>query len=136
MRSAAPSRVEWSCQSCPIVDIRTKYQYASVWLSAQLIPLYVCTGVGALGAAYYILRLATRNPDVTWSRAQNPEPNQAYRNKQYKVSERVDETTVGAPFAVRPIFYPCASRLQFYSPIRDYSKTESQAPKYEEDDKK
>lgn len=51
----------------------------------QLIPLYVCTAVGALGAGYYLLRLATRNPDVTWSRAQNPEPNQAYRAAQYKV---------------------------------------------------
>lgn len=52
----------------------------------QLIPLYVCTGVGALGAGYYLLRLATRNPDVTWSRVQNPEPNQEYQNKQYKVT--------------------------------------------------
>lgn len=39
-----------------------------------------------VGAFYYTMRLATRNPDVTWSRVQNPEPNEAYRNKQYKVS--------------------------------------------------
>ncbi|XP_055373880.1 cytochrome c oxidase subunit NDUFA4 [Condylostylus longicornis] len=69
-----------------------------------LIPLYVCVGAGAIGAVYYTLRLATRNPDVTWSRKNNPEPWQHYRDKQYK----------------------------FYSPIRDYSKTESPAPKYEE----
>jgi NADH-ubiquinone reductase complex 1 MLRQ subunit len=29
--------------------------------------------------------LATRNPDVTWSRKNNPEPNEAYRSAQYKV---------------------------------------------------
>lgn len=51
----------------------------------QLIPLYVCTAAGMFGALYYTLRLATRNPDVTWSRVNNPEPWEAYRNKQYKV---------------------------------------------------
>lgn len=38
-----------------------------------------------LGAFFYTLRLATRNPDVTWRRGENPEPWQEYRNKQYKV---------------------------------------------------
>lgn len=38
-----------------------------------------------LGALYYTMRLATRNPDVTWNRETNPEPWEAYRNKQYKV---------------------------------------------------
>lgn len=37
------------------------------------------------GALYYTMRLATRNPDVTWNRETNPEPWEAYRNKQYKV---------------------------------------------------
>lgn len=37
------------------------------------------------GALYYTLRLATRNPDVSWRRGENPEPWQEYRNKQYKV---------------------------------------------------
>ncbi|XP_055716711.1 cytochrome c oxidase subunit NDUFA4-like [Phlebotomus papatasi] len=69
-----------------------------------LIPLYVCTGLGMAGALFYTLRLATRNPDVSWNRSGNPEPWQEYSNKQYK----------------------------FYSPIRDYSKTESPAPKYTE----
>ncbi|KAM8703138.1 hypothetical protein ACLKA7_007849 [Drosophila subpalustris] len=69
-----------------------------------LIPLYVCVAAGAVGAVYYMARLATRNPDVTWNRTSNPEPWQEYKNKQYK----------------------------FYSPIRDYSKTESAAPKFEE----
>lgn len=69
-----------------------------------LIPLYVCVGAGALGAMYYTLRLATRNPDVTWNRSSNPEPWQEYKEKQYK----------------------------FYSPIRDYSNIKSPAPKFEE----
>ncbi|CAB3360771.1 Hypothetical predicted protein [Cloeon dipterum] len=68
----------------------------------SLIPLFLCIGVGTAGAVYYILRLATRNPDVTWNRNTNPLPNQEFANKQYK----------------------------FYSPIRDYSKIESPAPKF------
>ncbi|KAI8421342.1 hypothetical protein MSG28_008357 [Choristoneura fumiferana] len=67
-----------------------------------LIPLYVCTALGCGGAVFYLVRLATRSPEVTWSRRNNPEPWEEYRNKQHK----------------------------FYSPIRDYSKEESQAPKY------
>ncbi|EDW33896.1 GL21962 [Drosophila persimilis] len=69
-----------------------------------LIPLYVCVAAGAIGAVYYMGRLATRNPDVTWNRSTNPEPWQEYKDKQYK----------------------------FYSPVRDYSKTKSAAPNYEE----
>lgn len=43
------------------------------------------------GAFYYTMRLATRNPDVSWRRKDNPEPWEAYRNKQYKVSLSLDE---------------------------------------------
>ncbi|CAB3226808.1 unnamed protein product [Arctia plantaginis] len=67
-----------------------------------LIPLYVCVGVGCAGAMFYLGRLATRNPDVTWNRKTNPEPWQEYKDKQYK----------------------------FYSPNIDYSKTPSPAPKF------
>ncbi|XP_055908504.1 cytochrome c oxidase subunit NDUFA4 [Eupeodes corollae] len=77
--------------------------WASLKKNPALLPLYFCVGVGALGATFYIFRLATRNPDVTWNRSSNPEPWEEYRTKQYK----------------------------FYSPIRDYSKIESPAPKYE-----
>lgn len=51
----------------------------------QLIPLYVCVGAGACAAVFYMFRLATRNPDVTWNRSSNPEPWQEYKEKQYKV---------------------------------------------------
>lgn len=53
----------------------------------QLIPLYVCTGIGMAMSLFYTIRLATRNPDVGWNRSQLS--NEAYRNKQYKVSYRV-----------------------------------------------
>ena len=36
-------------------------------------------------AAGYTIRLATRNPDVSWNKKANPEPWQEYRNKRYKV---------------------------------------------------
>ncbi|CAG9807869.1 cytochrome c oxidase subunit NDUFA4 [Chironomus tepperi] len=77
---------------------------ASIKKNPALLPLYVCIVAGMAGAGYYLLRLATRSPEVTWSHKNNPEPWEHYRNKQYK----------------------------FYSPIRDYSKTESPAPKYNE----
>ncbi|XP_023944399.1 cytochrome c oxidase subunit NDUFA4 [Bicyclus anynana] len=67
-----------------------------------LIPLYVCVGLGCGMAVLYTLRLATRNPDVSWNKRTNPEPWQEYKDKQYK----------------------------FYSPNIDYSKTPSPAPKF------
>ncbi|KAJ8961774.1 hypothetical protein NQ318_021375 [Aromia moschata] len=66
-----------------------------------LIPLYVCVGIGCLGAGFYTLRLAVRNPDVQWNRS-GQISNEEFREKQYK----------------------------FYSPNVDYSKLESPAPKY------
>uniref|UniRef100_A0A1B0DJC1 Uncharacterized protein n=1 Tax=Phlebotomus papatasi TaxID=29031 RepID=A0A1B0DJC1_PHLPP len=69
-----------------------------------LLPLYACVGLGLSGAIFYVLRNATRNPDVSWNKSSNPEPWQEYSNKQYK----------------------------FYSPVRDYSTIESPAPKYNE----
>uniref|UniRef100_U5ES15 Putative nadh dehydrogenase n=1 Tax=Corethrella appendiculata TaxID=1370023 RepID=U5ES15_9DIPT len=56
----------------------------SIKKNPALIPLYVCVGLGMVGAALYTLRLATRNPDVSWSKKGNPEPWEAYREKQYK----------------------------------------------------
>ncbi|KAJ7365667.1 NADH dehydrogenase 1 alpha subcomplex subunit 4 ndufa4 [Desmophyllum pertusum] len=40
----------------------------------ELIPLFITVGVGCVGAGYYILRLATKNPDCTWDRKNNPYP--------------------------------------------------------------
>lgn len=50
-----------------------------------LIPLFLAVGFGVFGAAGYTLRLAFRNPDVTWSLKKNPEPWQEYSDKQYKL---------------------------------------------------
>ncbi|KAI4502794.1 hypothetical protein M0802_001838 [Mischocyttarus mexicanus] len=55
-----------------------------------LIPLFVALGCGVAGATFYTLRLAFRNPDVTWSLKKNPEPWQEYRDKQYKFYTTVD----------------------------------------------
>ncbi|XP_017785716.1 PREDICTED: cytochrome c oxidase subunit NDUFA4 [Nicrophorus vespilloides] len=67
-----------------------------------LIPLYVCVGLGCVGAVFYTARLALANPDVAWNRKEGEISNEHYSNKQYK----------------------------FYSPNVDYSKMESPAPKY------
>lgn len=87
--------------------------------------------VGCFGAAYYVFRLATRNPDVMWNRKANPNPNEEYRNKQYKVrnfhislSGRKDRLTFFCIFSVPVI-------PQFYSPVRDYTNIDSPAPKYD-----
>lgn len=54
-------------------------------LLLQLIPLYVCVGLGCCGAALYTLRLAVRSPEVSWNKKTNPEPWNEYANKQHKV---------------------------------------------------
>ncbi|CAG9765229.1 unnamed protein product [Ceutorhynchus assimilis] len=76
---------------------------ASLRKHKALIPLYVCIGAGCLGAGFYTLRLATRNPDVQWDRSSGNISNEEFRGKQYK----------------------------FYSPRVDYTKLESPAPKFE-----
>ncbi|XP_076030339.1 NADH dehydrogenase (ubiquinone) MLRQ subunit [Oratosquilla oratoria] len=80
--------------------------FASLKRHPALIPLYVCVGAGVVASGLYTFRLAAKNPDVSWNRSSNPEPNQAYAGKQYK----------------------------FYSPIRDYSTLKSPAPNYEADE--
>ncbi|XP_067825127.1 cytochrome c oxidase subunit NDUFA4-like [Heptranchias perlo] len=51
----------------------------------SLIPLFVFIGAGSLGASMYLLRLALRNPDVSWNRKNNPEPwNNVAPTHQYK----------------------------------------------------
>ncbi|XP_058788693.1 cytochrome c oxidase subunit NDUFA4 [Phymastichus coffea] len=49
-----------------------------------LIPLFACVGLGMLASVVYTLRLATKNPDVSWNKHKNPEPWQEYSTKQYK----------------------------------------------------
>ncbi|XP_064468944.1 cytochrome c oxidase subunit NDUFA4-like isoform X2 [Ornithodoros turicata] len=62
-----------------------------------LIPLVVIVGAGAVGAVFYITRLATRNPDVSWNKKGNPEPWQEYKDKQYKFWSSKDLSTVPKP---------------------------------------
>ncbi|XP_065665891.1 cytochrome c oxidase subunit NDUFA4 isoform X2 [Hydra vulgaris] len=40
----------------------------------ELMPLFACVGAGMCMAACYTIRLATKGPEVTWSRVKNPEP--------------------------------------------------------------
>ncbi|KAF0287119.1 Cytochrome c oxidase subunit NDUFA4 [Amphibalanus amphitrite] len=49
-----------------------------------LMPLFAALGFGVGLSAFYTLRLATRNPDVTWRRSTNPEPWEEFRTAQYK----------------------------------------------------
>lgn len=68
---------------------------ASLRSHPSLIPLFVCVGAGAAGAAFYVGRLATRNLDVKWNKSKADYPwNQTGPSYQYK----------------------------FYSPKRDYSR--------------
>jgi len=63
----------------------------------SLIPLVICIGAGAGWAGYYLLRLALRNPDVSWDKRGNPEPWQAYEKKQYKFWSQIDHSTYEHP---------------------------------------
>lgn len=55
----------------------------------QLIPLVVVIGAGAVLATGISVRLLTQSPDVTLARKSNPEPWEKYRNKQYKVRDKI-----------------------------------------------
>eukprot|EP00118_Oscarella_pearsei_P024771 m.306765 g.306765 ORF g.306765 m.306765 type:complete len:78 (+) comp41571_c0_seq1:68-301(+) len=48
----------------------------------ELVPLFVICGAGCVGATYYLLRLATKNPDCSWDRKNNPHPWQKIRHDQ------------------------------------------------------
>jgi len=61
-----------------------------------ILPIYILTGFGLFLAGSYVVRLATRNPEVTWSRSRNPEPWDEYKNKQYKFVATRDYTE-GSP---------------------------------------
>lgn len=70
---------------------KTSFSYMYIFFEfniiiSQLIPLFVCVGVGCTGCAFYIARLALRNPDVSWNKKGPQEPWKEYENKQYKVS--------------------------------------------------
>ncbi|PZC72445.1 hypothetical protein B5X24_HaOG211140 [Helicoverpa armigera] len=66
-----------------------------------LIPLYVCVGIGCAGAVFYIGRLATRNPDVSWNKKTNPEPWEEYRAKQYKSIKSLASLLKTLPWSMR-----------------------------------
>ncbi|XP_015430780.1 PREDICTED: cytochrome c oxidase subunit NDUFA4 [Dufourea novaeangliae] len=57
---------------------------ASLKKNPMLLPLFLCIGVGAVGSSLYLMRLAFRDPDVTWFTKKNPEPWNEYKDKDYK----------------------------------------------------
>jgi len=67
-----------------------KFDLATLRHHYSLIPLFAALGFGMCLAAGYTIRLATRNPDVSWRRRSNPEPWQHLvdengNRKQYKL---------------------------------------------------
>ncbi|XP_011305828.1 cytochrome c oxidase subunit NDUFA4 [Fopius arisanus] len=66
----------------------------SILKNPSLIPLFTCFGIGLVGSAAYLLRLAVANPDVSWQPKKNPEPWQAYKNKEYKLISIADTNKV------------------------------------------
>ncbi|KAG5328727.1 NDUA4 oxidase, partial [Acromyrmex charruanus] len=65
--------------------------FTSMKQHPALLPLYFCLGLGAAGAAFYMLRLASRNPDVSWLNKKESEPWNDYKIKQYKFYATKDE---------------------------------------------
>ncbi|KAK4292985.1 hypothetical protein Pmani_016262 [Petrolisthes manimaculis] len=70
---------------------------ASLKRHPALIPLYVFLGAGVAMSALYTFRLATKNPDVSWNRDTNPEPQRAYTNKRYKFMDTRPEGNYESP---------------------------------------
>ncbi|XP_053307429.1 cytochrome c oxidase subunit NDUFA4-like [Spea bombifrons] len=58
----------------------------------SLIPLFAFVGLGGVGCVFYALRVATRSPEVSWDRKNNPNPwNKNSPNYQYKFyNETID----------------------------------------------
>jgi len=90
---------------------------------------------GVILAASAITRTLLKNPEVSFNRKGNPEPWNAYRDKQYKVfsnmthkqflhltSIRLVECLLGADF--NHLWF------QFFGIGRDYSQVHSEAPDY------
>ncbi|XP_018354800.1 PREDICTED: cytochrome c oxidase subunit NDUFA4 [Trachymyrmex septentrionalis] len=67
--------------------------FTSMKKHPALLPLYFCVGLGGLGAAFYILRLASRCPDVSWLNKKESEPWNVYTAKQYKFYTTKGETS-------------------------------------------
>ena len=49
-------------------------QWKKHLMRAELSPLFVALGAGSVLCTWYVWRLAVKGPEVTWSRARNPEP--------------------------------------------------------------
>lgn len=49
-----------------------------------VLPVVACIVTGVSMAALYLIRLAVQAPDVSWNTSKNPEPWNAYQNKNYK----------------------------------------------------
>jgi len=71
--------------------------WSSMKKNPAILPIYVLVGIAGVLAGGYIVRLATRNPEVTWSRNRNPEPWNEYTNKQYKFIATHDLPPCPAP---------------------------------------
>jgi len=76
----------------PGTDIKSLKQHPA------LIPLVAIIGFGGALATFYTWRLATKNPDVTWSRLPyGTHQNDTYKNKQYKFIDGHDYKNDGCP---------------------------------------
>merc|ERR1712071_571370 len=70
---------------------------ASLKRHPALMPLFAALGFGVGLSAFYTLRLATRNPDVTWRRTSNPEPWEEFRTAQYKFMNTANHDYTKSP---------------------------------------
>ncbi|XP_034944326.1 cytochrome c oxidase subunit NDUFA4 [Chelonus insularis] len=59
--------------------------FSSLKKHPSLIPIYVCVFAGLVGSVGYLVRLATKSPEVTWLPKKNTEPWEAYKERNYKL---------------------------------------------------
>jgi len=70
--------------------------YKSMMHHYAIIPMIVLTPVTMVGVAFYVFRLATKHPEVSWTKG-NPEPWQEYSNKQYKFLSSGRDYSIPSP---------------------------------------
>ncbi|GAV06839.1 hypothetical protein RvY_16760 [Ramazzottius varieornatus] len=75
--------------------------WKSLKANPSLMPLFFFVGAGSLMCAAYLVRLAVKHPEVSWSRKDGGRPFDAYEGRQYKLfSETIDYKDLKQPVKI------------------------------------
>jgi len=66
-------------------DYVSPFSWAGIKRNPTVVPVIGCILVGCTLATSYTIRLATKNPDVTWNPKKKPHPQNDYEHRNYKL---------------------------------------------------